>query len=111
MFVLQDLVRVTDVVERHGLLDDDVNLSVVDQSADRFDIITQRPTNEFGGYVSAEAGNYHMMNLEGAMNLPLGDIVQVRVSAISRYHEGYRDNPGSRTATLKPGCATANGQR
>jgi iron complex outermembrane receptor protein len=57
-------------------------------------IITQRPTKEFGGYVSAEAGSYDAMNLEGGMNLPLGDVVQVRISGISRYHEGYRDNPG-----------------
>jgi iron complex outermembrane receptor protein len=57
-------------------------------------IITQRPTDSFGGYVSAEAGSYDMMNLEGALNLPLSDIVQARISAVSRYHEGYRDNPG-----------------
>jgi iron complex outermembrane receptor protein len=57
-------------------------------------IITQRPTNDFGGYVTAEAGNFDAMNLEGAVNLPVSDIVQMRVSAISRYHEGYRDNPG-----------------
>ncbi len=57
-------------------------------------IITQRPTSDFGGYVSAEAGSYATLNLEGALNLPLSDVVQARVSAISRYHEGYRDNPG-----------------
>ena len=57
-------------------------------------IISQRPTDQFGGYLNVEAGSYDAMNLEGAVNLPLSNAVEVRVSAISRYHEGYRDNPG-----------------
>jgi len=31
-----------------------------------------------------------VLNLEGAFNAPLGNSAQLRVSGVSRYHEGYR---------------------
>jgi iron complex outermembrane receptor protein len=55
-------------------------------------IITQRPTHGYGGYVSAERGDFDTLNLEGAVNVPLSDKVQLRLSALSRYHAGYRNN-------------------
>jgi iron complex outermembrane recepter protein len=54
-------------------------------------IITNRPAKDFGGYLTLSGGNYHMLNLEGAINVPLNDRVQLRVSGTSRYHRGYRD--------------------
>jgi iron complex outermembrane receptor protein len=61
-------------------------------------IISQRPTRSYGGYASIDAGNYNALNVDGAINLPLSDKVQLRVSAVSRYHDGYRTNT---PATLK----------
>jgi iron complex outermembrane receptor protein len=58
-------------------------------------IITQKPTKSFGGYVQADVGNYDTVNTEGALNLPLGDKVQVRVSGVELYHEGYRHLTGT----------------
>jgi iron complex outermembrane receptor protein len=57
-------------------------------------IITAKPTEEFGGYLSAEFGNYNARNLEGAVNVPLSDKVQLRFSAVSRQHDGYRNVTG-----------------
>lgn len=57
-------------------------------------IITAKPTEEFGGYLSAELGNFSARNLEGAVNIPLSDKVQMRFSAVSRQHDGYRTLTG-----------------
>jgi iron complex outermembrane receptor protein len=53
-------------------------------------IISQLPTKEFGGYAAVNAGEYGTLDAEGAINLPLSDAVQLRVSAFSGYHKGYR---------------------
>ena len=54
-------------------------------------IITARPSNEYGGYASLDVGSYNATSLEAAVNLPLNDAVQMRVSGVSLYHKGYRD--------------------
>jgi iron complex outermembrane recepter protein len=53
-------------------------------------IITQKPTQELGGYGSIEIGNYDTINVEAGANVPLNDKVQMRFSGISRRHDGYR---------------------
>jgi iron complex outermembrane receptor protein len=55
-------------------------------------IITKRPDTELGGYAAAEVGDYNALDFEGAVNVPLGDKVQVRLSGITRQRDGYRDN-------------------
>ncbi|HTU12098.1 MAG TPA: TonB-dependent receptor [Allosphingosinicella sp.] len=55
-------------------------------------VITQAPTREFGGYVNAGYGNYDAWQLEGAINLPLSDAVQVRFAAQHREHDFYVRN-------------------
>ena len=55
-------------------------------------IITAKPTQEFGGYAAVTAGNYNTANMEGAVNVPLTDTLAMRASFISRSHDGYRDN-------------------
>lgn len=52
-------------------------------------IITQKPTTTFGGYVQGEFGNYGTVNTEVALNIPLGDKVQIRVSGTTLNHDGY----------------------
>ena len=53
-------------------------------------IVTQKPTQEFGGYGSIEIGNYDTINVEAGANVPVSDKVQMRFSGISRRHDGYR---------------------
>ncbi len=55
-------------------------------------IISATPTDTFGGYVSIDAGDYQALNFEGALNLPLSDTVQMRISGVSLHHDAYRDN-------------------
>jgi iron complex outermembrane receptor protein len=57
-------------------------------------IITAKPREEFGGYVSADVGNYNTVNLEGAVNVPVSDKVQMRFSGVERHHTGYRNLTG-----------------
>lgn len=57
-------------------------------------IITAKPREQLGGYLSVDVGNYAAVNLEGAVNVPLSDKVQLRFSALSRRHDGYRHLTG-----------------
>ena len=52
-------------------------------------IVPQAPTDEFEGYVSAEVGNYNLRSLEGAVNVPVSDDLQIRLSGRSYAHDGY----------------------
>jgi iron complex outermembrane receptor protein len=50
----------------------------------------QKPTNDFGGYLSAEGGNYSYAAVEGAVNLPvIPDVWMLRFSGQARQREGY----------------------
>ncbi|UZW55992.1 TonB-dependent receptor [Sphingobium sp. JS3065] len=54
---------------------------------------TQKPTDEFGGYVSALYGNYDQYKLEGAINAPLSaDQVMLRVAGFYRGRDGFQRN-------------------
>lgn len=55
-------------------------------------ILTQRPTQQLGGYAALTAGNFGTINLEGAVNVPLQSDIAMRASFFSRQHNGYRDN-------------------
>ena len=55
----------------------------------------QRPTNEFGGYIQAQWGNFSDRALEGAINLPLlTDRILLRVSGAYERREGYTHDVG-----------------
>jgi iron complex outermembrane receptor protein len=53
-------------------------------------VISQKPTKEFGVGGSAELGNFNTNNFTGYLNLPVFDNLQLRVSGSSRRHDGYR---------------------
>lgn len=54
---------------------------------------TQKPTNEFGGYVEARVGNFDTREFQGALNLPLvDDKVLLRVSGLTLDSRGYVQN-------------------
>ncbi|WP_068093671.1 TonB-dependent receptor [Novosphingobium rosa] len=54
--------------------------------------ITQKPTKDFEGYASVTAGTYSTVNSEGAINVPIGDKVQVRASWGTSSHGAYCGN-------------------
>lgn len=59
-------------------------------TAGAINIIAKKPKlNSTEGNVSASFGNYNSLNLNGAINLPLGKIAAVRVAALKDKHDGY----------------------
>jgi iron complex outermembrane receptor protein len=56
-------------------------------------VVTAKPTDRFEGSGSLEWGNYGTQIIEGMLNLPVSDVLQIRAAASSKYHDGYRDNP------------------
>jgi len=55
-------------------------------------IVTAQPTNTFAAYSSIAYGNYNALNIQGMVNLPLSDTVQLRAAFLSVSHDGYRHN-------------------
>lgn len=54
---------------------------------------TQKPTDDFGGYVSALAGNYDTYQFQGALNVPLvDDELLARVAGFYQHQDGYQHN-------------------
>ncbi len=54
---------------------------------------------EFGGDVTAEFGNYSLVNAEGVVNVPVGDKVAFRAAAHYYSRDGYFDKKGGQTET------------
>lgn len=52
----------------------------------------RRPDDEFGGYIAAEYGNYDNRGLEGALNVPLGSTLRVRVAGKGLKRDGFTYN-------------------
>jgi iron complex outermembrane receptor protein len=69
-------------------------------------ILTQRPTQQFGGYAALTGGNFGTLNLEGALNVPLTDSVAMRASYFSRQHDGYRNNANPANPVQSNGRST-----
>ena len=54
---------------------------------------TQKPTDQFGGYLSALGGDYHAQKVEGALNMPIAsDQVLLRVAGFERSRDGFQEN-------------------
>ncbi len=59
-------------------------------------IVPQAPTKDFEGYARIQAGNYRNLQLEGAINAPLGDIGALRIAGFHWQRRGYgKTFPGS----------------
>ncbi len=52
-------------------------------------IVTQKPTGEFEGYVTAGAGDYGSTQLRGNINLPAFGKLKVALSGVMQGHDGY----------------------
>ena len=60
-------------------------------------VITQKPTYEYEGYVSAEFGNFDQQQYEGAINIPLiEDKLAFRAAAFYERRAGFTDNTSGR---------------
>ncbi len=56
-------------------------------------VITAAPdTSAFFGNADISFGNYSLMRARGAVNVPLSDVLALRVSAASQRHDGFSEN-------------------
>jgi iron complex outermembrane receptor protein len=52
----------------------------------------QKPTGRFGGYLEGSYGNYDMVRVQGALNLPLSDSARLRIAGDYMNRDGYLKN-------------------
>jgi len=52
-------------------------------------LISNKPTQEFGGYIQEELGDYNLRRTTGAINLPISSELAVRLSFYDSKREGY----------------------
>ena len=55
-------------------------------------VITQKPTDEFGGNLSLGLGDYDSRKIKGAINIPISDSVRQRFAGFYSNREGYSKN-------------------
>ncbi|MHB8528989.1 MAG: TonB-dependent receptor [Caulobacteraceae bacterium] len=56
------------------------------------DIITTQPSQTFGGFASAEYGNYNTVKVTGAVNIPIGDSLAIRLAGTRLVQDGFGEN-------------------
>lgn len=54
--------------------------------------ITAKPTNKFEAEITGELGNYNEHKLKGMINLPINDMLAVRLAGDWMQHDGYQTN-------------------
>ncbi len=52
-------------------------------------VVTNEPGKDFGGDLNVEGGNYGLFRIDGAVNIPVNDTLQVRIAAVHAQHDGY----------------------
>jgi iron complex outermembrane recepter protein len=55
-------------------------------------MVTAKPGKDLGGYIRATAGNYGLLDIEGAVDLPLSDALSVRLAGKFENRDGYGTN-------------------
>jgi iron complex outermembrane recepter protein len=58
-------------------------------------VLTRKPGDEFGGYVTAQYGNFNTRRIHGAINVPIDEIVQFRLAGFYLKRDGYTKNLGT----------------
>jgi iron complex outermembrane recepter protein len=53
---------------------------------------TAKPRHDFEGYVDVGYGNYNNVEVEGAINVPIGEIMAIRLSGLKRNRDGFQRN-------------------
>lgn len=51
-----------------------------------------RPGDELGGYVEVEVGDYDLISIKGAIDLPLSENFSMRIAAHKKDRDGYQEN-------------------
>ncbi len=52
-------------------------------------VVTNEPTDQFGAAMNFEVGNFNHNKVDGYVNLPVSDQLQVRIAGVHDYHSGY----------------------
>lgn len=63
-------------------------------TAGAINVITRKPSEDFDYRVSASAGNYSSVELNGMVNIPVSDTFQMRFAGIHKSRDGYVENIG-----------------
>jgi iron complex outermembrane receptor protein len=66
-------------------------------------IITNKPSQTYGGYTNIEYGNYSTLRAEAAVNIPLSDTLAVRAAYSHYSHDGYYTDTGLNDADQNSG--------
>lgn len=65
-------------------------------TAGTLNLITRKPTKDYGGYAEAEIGNYALLRTAGALNVPINDQLAFRAAFQTERHDGYANSNPSR---------------
>ena len=57
-------------------------------------IVTAKPSSQYGADASVTVGDYSQETVEGSVNLPVSDRLQLRVAGFDSAHDGYRNQLG-----------------
>ncbi len=68
------------------------------------------PGSEFGGYLQARVGNYDLLHLEGAVDLPVNDSLGFRLAGRSIDRDGYQSNVADNALACKNCLASEDSQ-
>ncbi len=55
-------------------------------------MITAKPTNEFGAFLELEAGDYDSRKAKAWINIPMGDTFSARIAGLTTKRDGYTEN-------------------
>jgi iron complex outermembrane receptor protein len=72
-------------------------------------ILSNEPTEELGGYVKLDVGDYSKRRVEGALNGALGETVQARLSVLYAERDGYTENVFPGLPAVPPNAFNAAG--
>ena len=61
-------------------------------TAGAINMVTAKPGNELGGYLSVTAGNYSLAQFKGAIDVPMGDALSMRLAGSLDSRDGYGNN-------------------
>ena len=61
-------------------------------TAGAINMVTAKPGKELGGYLSVTAGNYSLAQFKGAIDVPMGDALSMRLAGSLDRRDGYGNN-------------------
>ena len=71
-------------------------------------IVTKMPDyDDIGGFVDIEAGDYGHSRVKGALNIPMGDSMGLRIAAMKLDRDGYVDNKAAESISTLDGSRLA----